>query len=164
VGNGFRLAVGFSIVGEVVDYRCPLSRDQGAFARWAEAIGPQSSGDISDVDQLTVMLRVGDFESGGHLSAGSGLASGHVAGVVLRRGGWFGAGAGWGFCLGHGSLQGGLEDLGFGEVPEGQAQSANAGNGDRAIWTSLRRACASARMMVVNSGRKFGLDAGTMRW
>lgn len=49
----------------------------------------------------------------------------------------------WGFGLGHGSLQGGLEDLGFGEVLEGQTQSTNAGNGDGTIlgkWSRSGRA------------------------
>src|ERR1035438_7734166 len=68
---------------------------------------------------------------GGHGSEAGRLASGHVAGIILRCGGGLGAGAGWVFRLGHGSLQGGVEDLGFGEVLEGQGQSANAGNGDR---------------------------------
>ena len=58
---------------------------------------------------------------------------GHVTGIILEHGGRFGGRAGWGFHLGHGSLQGGVEDLGFGEVLEGQAQSAKAGNADRAV-------------------------------
>ena len=51
----------------------------------------------------------------------------------MGHAGEFGGGASWGFRMGHGSLQGGLEDLGFGEVLEGQAQSANARNGDRTV-------------------------------
>ena len=58
---------------------------------------------------------------------------GHIAGIILGHGGKFGAAEGWGFRLGHGSLQGGLEDLGFGEILEGKAQSANAGNGDGTV-------------------------------